>query len=123
MIDARASQLNVQVEKVEVRPPYDFERAFVTLKQRRVGAVLVVGSPVFYRDQARIGELALRHRLPAGGTVSGVASGLLLGFGVNPNVPYRHAADYVDKILKGAKPAEVPSPPTSRSSNRRSSSW
>ncbi len=108
IIDASAPKLNVQLEKVEVRPPYDLERAFLTLKQRRVGAVLVVGSPIFFRDQAKIAELAIRHRLPAGGFVSGVAGGLLLGYGVPTSVPYRHAADYVDKILKGAKPGDLP---------------
>ncbi len=108
ILDASAPKLNVQLEKVEVRPQYDLEQAFLTLKQRRVGAVLVVGSPIFFRDQIRIAELAIRHRLPAGGFVSGVAGGLLLGYGVPVSVPYRHAADYVDKILKGAKPSDLP---------------
>jgi putative ABC transport system substrate-binding protein len=108
ILDASASKLKVQLEKVEVRPQYDLERAFLTLKQRRVGAVLVVGSPIFFRDQAKIAALALRHHLPAGGFVSGVASGLLVGYGVHANVPYRQAADYVDKIFKGAKPSDLP---------------
>ena len=108
LLDASARKLNVQLAKVEVRPQYDLEQAFLTLKQRRVGAVLVVGSPIFFRDQAKISELAIRHRLPTGGFVSGVAGGLLLGYGVPASVPYRHAADYVDKILKGAKPADLP---------------
>jgi putative ABC transport system substrate-binding protein len=108
ILDASAPKLNVLLEKVEVRPPYDLEQAFLTLKQRRVGAVLVVRSPIFFRDQAKIAELAIRHRLPAGGFVSGVAGGLLLGYGVRASVPYRHAADYVDKILKGAKLSDLP---------------
>ena len=108
ILDASAPKLSVQLEKVEVRPQYDLEQAFLTLKARRVGAVLVVGSPVFFRDQAKIAELAIRHRLPAGGFVGGVAGGLLLGYGVPTSVPYRLAADYVDKILKGAKPGELP---------------
>jgi len=108
IIDASAPKLNVRLEKVEVRPQYNLEHAFLTLKQRRVGAVLVVGSPIFFRDQAKIAELAIRHRLPAGGFVSGVAGGLLFGYGVPTSVPYRHAADYVDKILRGAKPGDLP---------------
>ncbi len=108
ILDARASKLNVQLEKVEVRPPSDLEQAFLTLKRRRVGAVLLVGSPIFFRDQIKIAELAVRHRLPAGGFVSGVVGGLLLGYGVPASVPYRRAADYVDKILKGAKPSDLP---------------
>jgi hypothetical protein len=71
----------VQLEKVEVRPQYGLEQAFLTLKARRVGAVLVVGSPVFVRDQAKIAELAIRHRLPAGGFVGGVAAGFSSAMG------------------------------------------
>jgi ABC-type uncharacterized transport system substrate-binding protein len=108
ILEASASKLNVQLEKMEVRPQYDLKRAFLTLRQRRVGAVLVVGSPTFFRDQAKIAELAIRHQLPAGGSVSYVAAGLLLGYGVPAGVPYAHAADYVDRILKGAKPGDLP---------------
>ena len=108
MIDARARELHVQLEKVEVRPPYDYERAFLTLKRRPVGAVLVVGSPVFFRDRARIAEVALQHGLPAGGLVGGADVGMVLSFGVHPNIPYRRAADYVDRILRGAKAADLP---------------
>ena len=108
ILEASAPKLNVQLEKVEVRPQYDLERAFLTLRQRRVGAVLVIGSPTFFRDQAKIAELAIRHHLPAGGSVTFVASGLLLGYGVPASVPYRLAADYVDKIIKGAKPGDLP---------------
>jgi len=106
--EASATKLNVQLEKVEVRPQYDLERAFLTLRQRRVGAVLVVGSPTFFRDQAKISELAIRHHLPAGGSVSFVAGGLLLGYGVPASVPCARAADYVDRILNGAKPGDLP---------------
>jgi putative tryptophan/tyrosine transport system substrate-binding protein len=108
MIDTRARELHVQLEKVEVRPPYDYERAFLTLKRRPVGAVLIVGSPVFFRDRARIAELALQHGLPAGGLVGGADVGMLLSFGVHPNIPYGRAADYVDRILRGAKAADLP---------------
>ena len=108
MIDTRARELHVQIEKVEVRPPYDYERAFLTFKRRPVGAVLVVGSPVFFRDRTRIAELARQHGLPVGGLVGGADVGMLLSFGVHPNIPYRRAADYVDRILRGAKAADLP---------------
>ena len=108
MIEGRARELRVQIEKVEVRPSYDYKRAFLTLKRKAVRAVLVVGSPVFFRDRAKIAELALRHRLPAGGLVGGAEVGMLLSFGVHPDIPYRRAAFYVDRILRGAKVAELP---------------
>jgi putative tryptophan/tyrosine transport system substrate-binding protein len=108
VIDAAASKLGVQLEKVEVLPPYDFERAFLTLKQRRVGAVLAVGSPIFFRERATLARIAQAHRLPTGGSVSYADSGLLFGFGVEASVPYRRAADYVDRILRGARPADLP---------------
>ncbi len=108
VIAAAASKLGVQLEKVEVPPPYDFEQAFRTLKQRRVGAVLAVGSPIFFRERATLGRIAQAHRLPTGGSVSYVDGGLLFGFGVAASVPYRRAADYVDRILRGARPADLP---------------
>ena len=108
ILEASAPQLSVQLEKVEIRPQHDLERAFLTLRQRRVGALLVVGSPTFFRDQAKIADLAIRHHLPAGGSVGYVASGLLLGYGVPAGVPYAHAAVYVDRILKGARPGDLP---------------
>jgi len=108
MIDTRARELRVQLEKVEVRPPYDYERAFLTFRRRLVGAVLVVGSPVFFRDRARIAELARQHGLPVGGLVGGADVGMLLSFGVHPDIPYRRAADYVDRVLRGAKVADLP---------------
>lgn len=108
LIDAAAPRLNVQIEKLEVLPPYDFEQAFVTFKQRRVGAVLAVGSPIFFRERAALGKVALAHRVPTGGPLSYVDGGFLLGFGVAPSVPYQRAADYVDRILRGARPADLP---------------
>ena len=108
ILEASAPKLNLYLEKVEIRPQFDLERAFLTLRQRRVGAVLVIGSPTFFRDQAKIAALAIRHRLPAGGAVSLVAGGLLLAYGVSASVPWAQAAGYVDRILRGAKPGDLP---------------
>jgi putative ABC transport system substrate-binding protein len=73
-----------------------------------------VGSPVFFRDRAKIAELALRHGLPAGGIVGGAEVEMLLSFGVHPDIPYRRAALYVDRILRGAKVADLPMEDISR---------
>jgi putative ABC transport system substrate-binding protein len=80
----------------------------LALKRRRVGALLVVGSPVFFRERTRIAALALERRIPTGGFLSGAEAGFLIGFGVHPSDPYRRAADFVDKILRGARPGDLP---------------
>ena len=108
MIEANAAPLHVRLEKLEVRPPYDYERALLALKRRSARAILAVGSPVFFRDRTRIAELVLKHHLPAVGGAGSAEAGLLMGFGVDPSVSYRRAADYVDKILRGTKPAALP---------------
>jgi putative tryptophan/tyrosine transport system substrate-binding protein len=106
-IESAAALLQVELQKVEVVPPYDFEHAFAEIRRRGVQGVLIAGSPVMFREQQRIGEAALRHRLPTiGGTP--FAEHLLLGYGPHLSDAFRRAADYVDKILKGAKPADLP---------------
>jgi ABC-type uncharacterized transport system substrate-binding protein len=106
-IESAAALLNVELQKVEVVPPYDFERAFAEIRRRGAHGVLVAGSPVTFREQQRIGEAALRHRLPTMGSAS-FAPHLLLGYGPPLSDTFRRAAEYVDKILKGAKPADLP---------------
>jgi putative ABC transport system substrate-binding protein len=117
VLDASASKLNVQLEKVELRPPYDLDQAFLTLKRRRVDAVLVVGSPVLFREQTRIAGLAIRHRLPAGGFVGGVPGGLL------PATGCRRASPIVLPRTTRIRSGRGRSPAISRSSSPRSSSW
>jgi putative ABC transport system substrate-binding protein len=107
-LDAEASRLRVQLEKVELTSPYDFDRTFAALKARRVDAVLAVGDPVVYRERVRIAELALERRLPVVGGLPGVEAGNLMGFGPDLNAALRSGAEYVDKILRGAKAAEMP---------------
>jgi ABC-type uncharacterized transport system substrate-binding protein len=106
-IESAAALLHVELQKVEVVPPYDFERAFAEIRRRGAHGVLVAGSPVMFREQQRIGEAALRHRLPTMGSTS-FAPHLLLGYGPPLADTFRRAAEYVDKILKGAKPADLP---------------
>jgi putative tryptophan/tyrosine transport system substrate-binding protein len=106
-IEAAATLLQVELQKVEIVPSYNFERAFVDIRRRGAHGVLVAGSPVMFREQQRIGEAALRHRLPTMGSTS-FAPHLLLGYGPHLSDTFRRAADYVNKILKGAKPADLP---------------
>jgi len=107
-VEAAAQKIQIELLPVEVPPPYDYEHAFRILKQHRVRGVLVLGSAVFYRDRARIQALAFQHRLPMGGPTSYVDAGVVLGYGPDLRALYRTAANYVDRILKGAKPGDLP---------------
>jgi putative ABC transport system substrate-binding protein len=106
-VEVAALSLGVRLQKVEVGPPYDFAAAFAAVTRTRAAGVLVLGSPVFFRERERIEDLALKHRLPS---MSPAYSDLrtTLGYGPNLDDMLRRAADYVDKILRGAKPADLP---------------
>jgi putative ABC transport system substrate-binding protein len=108
-VEATARALNVRLQKVEARNPDEIERAFEAIAKERTRALHVFPDPVFTTHRKRIAELALKHRLPA---VSGVTeyadAGLLMSYGASFPESYRRAATYVDKILKGAKPADIP---------------
>jgi putative ABC transport system substrate-binding protein len=108
-LEATARQLNITLEVVDIRSPDDFEGAFAAMVDKRVGAIVVGGGPLTYMRRQQIADLALKHRLPAIQVLNEFAqAGLLMSYG--PNLPemYRRAASYVAKILRGAKPAELP---------------
>jgi len=107
-IENAAARLRVELERVEVRLPYDFERAFEMLRERRAECVLVVGSPINYRERARIAQLALQHQMPSIDGKAGAVAGDFIGFGFDLDELFRQTAEYVDKILRGAKPADLP---------------
>ena len=107
-LDAEASRLRVRLEKVVLASPYDIDATFATLKARRVDAVLAIGDPIVYRERVRIAELALERRLPVVGGLPGVEVGNLMGFGPGLNAALARGAEYVDKILRGAKPGDLP---------------
>jgi putative ABC transport system substrate-binding protein len=87
-----------------------FESAFAEARRREVGALIVLGSPLFYVHRARLVELSAKHRLP---TIYAqrefvVGAGGLMSYGADYHHQFRRAAAYVDKILKGAKPGDLP---------------
>jgi putative tryptophan/tyrosine transport system substrate-binding protein len=106
----RAAQaLQIQFQSLEVRQPADFEGAFEAAARERAEALIVVGSRIMFLHRQRIGDFAAKNRLILVGTpkwLSGV--GTLLTYGPNPVELHRRAASYVSKILKGAKPADLP---------------
>ena len=104
-----ARSLGVQLKVVEASAPTALEGAFSAMHTDKVGAVLVVGGAGFYLSRTHIADLALRTRLPAVfQNREFVEAGGLLSYAPSTAGNYRRAAFFVDKILKGTKPAELP---------------
>jgi putative ABC transport system substrate-binding protein len=104
-----AGALGVQFQYLDVRDPKDIETAFRAASKGRADAVLVLASPVFNIRRKQIVDLAVRSRLPViYYAPEWVEEGGLMSYGVNYTDLYRRTATYVDKILKGAKPADLP---------------
>ncbi len=105
--EAAAGALGVQLQSVEVRPPYDFENAFRAAVKGRAEGLIVMGSGM-RKHRARIVELAANKSLPGMySNLQHVTAGGLMSYAVNRVDLYRRAATYVDKILKGRKPADL----------------
>jgi putative ABC transport system substrate-binding protein len=108
-IELAARALGVKVQFLDVRDPKDIETTFRAARKGRAGAVIVLGSPILNSQRRQIVELAAKSRLPATYIrPEYVEDGGLMTYGVNIIDLYRRAATYVDKILKGAKPADLP---------------
>jgi putative ABC transport system substrate-binding protein len=108
--EAAARSLNVQLHVLKAGRPEDLATAVAEAAEKRADALIVLASPYLFAHRARIVELAARHRLPAmyhqGEYV--VGSGGLMSYGPDVHDLFRRAAGYVDKVLKGAKPADLP---------------
>ena len=104
-----AQTLGIRLEPLEARGVQDLERAFAAMARERAGALLLMPGPLQADHGARVADLALKHRLPAitQGKAS-VLAGALMAYGANTVAMARRAATFVDKILKGAKPADLP---------------
>jgi putative ABC transport system substrate-binding protein len=108
-VQAAARGLTVQLEVVEAGDPADFEGAFREIRRRRPRALIALPAARFFTHRTRLAELALKHRLPTMFPEREfVDAGGLMAYG--PSLPdsWRRSATYVDKILKGAKPADLP---------------
>ena len=107
--DVAARALGVQLQFVEARGPEDFDRAFSDMTKARPGALTVLTSPMLFSERRRLVGLAATNRLPTVYTLREfVDAGGLMSYGPNAADLYRRAATYVDKILKGAKPSDLP---------------
>ena len=104
-----AESLGVQLQLLEARGPGEIESAFAAMTAERASAVIVLVDSMLIDHRTRIADLAARRRLPTvSATMETVAAGGLMAYGPSVRDMFRRAAAYVDKILKGAKPAELP---------------
>ena len=107
--EAAARSLRVQLQVVEVRSPTEFESAFAAMTKNRAGALVVLPDGIFQNERKRIAALAAKGRMPAMYPwKEAVDDGGLMSYGANVLDIFRRAAVYVDKILKGTKPADIP---------------
>ena len=108
-VNVAARSLGVQLQLLEARGPNEFDGAFAAMAKERVGALLVLSDAIFGSHRTRLADLAARSRLPAAyGNRESVEGGGLMSYGPSFLDLHRRAATYVDKILKGAKPADLP---------------
>jgi putative ABC transport system substrate-binding protein len=108
-LEEAAPTLGLKLQRLEVRVPGDFEGAFKAATSQRAGALIAPGDPLLANGRKVIADLALKYRLPATMDIKEfVEAGGLLSLGPDLVDSYRLAATHVDKILKGAKPADLP---------------
>jgi putative ABC transport system substrate-binding protein len=109
MLRARGGPIGLQVRDVEVRGPAAFDGAYATAAPEGAQAMLILTDPMTFFHRQRLAELALHHRLP---TMCGLAdyaeAGCLMSYWADSAEVYRRTASYIDRLLKGAKPADLP---------------
>jgi putative tryptophan/tyrosine transport system substrate-binding protein len=108
-VNVAARSLGVQLQLLEARGPNEFDGAFAAMAKERVGALVVLSDAIFNSHQTRLVDFATRSRLPtAYGVRESVEAGGLMSYGPSFLHFYHRSAAYVDKILKGDKPADLP---------------
>jgi putative ABC transport system substrate-binding protein len=108
-VRAAARSLRLELQLLEVSEPSEFDSAFAAMAKERAGALLVMGHPLFFLHRARLADLAAKNRLPSMSTQEQwVDAGGLMSYGPNFVDLYRRGATYVHRILKGAKPGDLP---------------
>jgi ABC-type uncharacterized transport system substrate-binding protein len=104
-----AQSLGIKLQPLEVRNSEDLDRAFASVVKEKPGALLILADRVFLHSRKRMMEFAIRQQLPSVNAYRElVEAGGLMSYGPSYEDMHRRAAGYVDKILKGAKPAELP---------------
>jgi len=107
--EGASRRLGLTLQVLQARGPSEFDRAFAAMVQDRAGALLVLSGPVYVLHRRQLADLAAKRRLPAIYNFREFAdAGGLLAYGPNIRGFWRRAAAYVDRLLKGAKPADLP---------------
>ena len=107
-IETVTKTLQIEVRSFEVSRPEEFERTFVLMKAWGADAVVVVDDSMLNTNGARIGATATAGRIASNGNIALATGGGLMGYHVNQEAMYRRAAYFIDRILKGDKPSELP---------------
>jgi ABC-type uncharacterized transport system substrate-binding protein len=108
-VQAASSTLGIEVQSLELRSPDDFDGAFETVGRQHPDALMTIEDPLTFNNRNRIADFAFGQRLPSlSGLSEFAAAGGLISYGANQADLYRRACDYIDKILKGANPADLP---------------
>ena len=108
-LQGRGRSLGVQLQFLPVRGPDEFDKAYQAMITKRAQAVLVLADPMTFAHRRQLAALAVKHRLPAMGSLRDYAeAGSLMSYWADGTDLFRRAASYVDKILKGARPGDLP---------------
>jgi ABC-type uncharacterized transport system substrate-binding protein len=108
-VNVATRSLAMQVQFLEARGPNKFDSAFAAMAKERIGALLVMADTMFVLHRTRLADLAARSRLPAAyGWREHVEAGGLISYEPSLSDLFRRSATFVDRILKGAKPADLP---------------
>ena len=105
---ATAQSARVELQNFEARGPIEFENAFSAMTRNHVDAVAIVEDPMLSANARAIADLAIEKRIPSIGGLEFAEAGGLMGYGVNIPELWRRTAVFIDKILKGTKPSELP---------------
>jgi ABC-type uncharacterized transport system substrate-binding protein len=107
-MQSTARSLGLELQQVEVRAAEDFVSAFSVMVKKQVGALAVPEDAMLNSQAERIADLAIKNRLPTIGSTLYVGTGLLMGYGQDVLHLWRRTGVFVDKILKGTQPADLP---------------
>ena len=107
-METTATALKLGLQQFPAHGPEEFDSTLAAMVQRHVDAVVVQGDTMFAVNAKAVADLAIKHRLPSAGIVEFAKAGGMIGNGPDQLEGHRRAATYVDKILRGAKPGELP---------------